>query len=320
VLFTMRQLEYFVTTCEAGSITEAALTIPVAQSSVSAAIAQLEKALGVQLLIRHHAQGVSPTPEGRRFAERARALLQEAGDLERFASELTNELSGVLDLGCLVTLAPLITPRLAREFRAEHPSVHVRLSAWGQQEIFARLREGGLNVAVTYDLALERDIAFEPLAALPAYAVFPADHPLAEEEAIELKELAGLPLVLLDLPHSREYFYSLFQVAGLQPTIAQRSRSPEVIRTLVANGFGYTIVNARPVNEVALDGTELRSVRIAGEPRAMLLGLATLASASSTRLVEAFTEHCRRVIGAGGFPGLPPEGTASIDFSAAPRR
>ena len=34
---------------------------------MSAAIAQLEAALAVELLIRHHAQGVSPTPAGRRF-------------------------------------------------------------------------------------------------------------------------------------------------------------------------------------------------------------------------------------------------------------
>jgi DNA-binding transcriptional LysR family regulator len=63
--FTLRQLEYFLAAAEAGSVTEAAQNIPVAQSSVSAAIAQLEAALGVQLLIRHHAQGISPTAEGR---------------------------------------------------------------------------------------------------------------------------------------------------------------------------------------------------------------------------------------------------------------
>ena len=316
----MRQLEYFVATCETGSITAAALAIPVAQSSVSAAIVQLERTLGVQLLIRHHAQGVSATPEGRRFAERARALLQEAGDLERFASELTNELSGVLDLGCLITLAPLIAPRLARGFKEQNYGVHVRLSALGQQEIFALLREGGLNMAVTYDLDLERDIEFRPLAALPPYAVFPADHPLAGEKAVNLGDLARLPMVLLDLPHSREYFYSLFQVAGLRPTIAQRSHSPEVIRALVANGFGYTIVNARPVHEVALDGTALCSVRIAGDPRAMLLGLAVLASSSATRLTDAFAVYCREALATGEFAGLPPDAPESIDFSAATRR
>ena len=88
--FTLRQLKYFVAAADAGSVTEAALNIPVAQSSVSAAIAQLESALGVQLLIRHHAQGISPTAEGQQFLVRARALLQDADELERFASELTS--------------------------------------------------------------------------------------------------------------------------------------------------------------------------------------------------------------------------------------
>jgi DNA-binding transcriptional LysR family regulator len=65
--FTMRQLEYFVATCDAGSVTEAALSIPVSQSSVSAGVSQLEAALGVQLFVRHHAQSVHPTSAGREF-------------------------------------------------------------------------------------------------------------------------------------------------------------------------------------------------------------------------------------------------------------
>jgi len=70
--FTLRQLEYFVATCDAGSVTGAAKDIPVAASSVSAALSQLGAALGVRLLIRHHARGVSPTPAGRQFLKRAR--------------------------------------------------------------------------------------------------------------------------------------------------------------------------------------------------------------------------------------------------------
>ena len=95
--FTLRQLEYFVATCDAGSVTGAAKGIPVAASSVSAALSQLEAAFGVQLLIRYHARGVSPTPAGRQFLERARALLRDADGLERLASELTGELSGTLE-------------------------------------------------------------------------------------------------------------------------------------------------------------------------------------------------------------------------------
>lgn len=106
-------------------MTDAALGIPVAQSSVSAAIAQLEAALGVQLLIRHHARGVSPTPAGRQLLDRARALLRGADELERFAADLTHEPSGTLELGRMITLAPLATPRLCQSFHREHPGVTV---------------------------------------------------------------------------------------------------------------------------------------------------------------------------------------------------
>jgi DNA-binding transcriptional LysR family regulator len=305
--FTLRQLEYFVATCDSGSVTEAAQNIPVAQSSVSAAIAQLEAALGVKLLIRHHAQGVSPTAEGRRFVARARALLRDSEDLERFASELTNELTGTLSLGCLVTLAPLVTPRLCQDFQRANPAASVELAEAGQADLVARLQTGHLSLALTYDLDLARDLVFEPLAELPPYALFPADHPLAEQEDVTIGQLAEHPLVLLDLPHSRDYFRALFLSEGLEPRIAQRSTQPEVIRTLVANSFGYSIINARPVTEHALDGRPLRTVRIAGAPRAMTLGLATLAATRRTRLTDAFAEHCRRAIAAQTFPGLVPQ-------------
>ncbi len=302
--FTLRQLEYFVAAAEAGSVTEAAQNIPVAQSSVSAAIAQLEAALGVQLLIRHHAHGISPTAEGRQFLERARALLEGADALERFASELTTELSGTLHLGCLVTLAPLVTPRLGQDFRARHPAVGLEMVEAGQQELVAALRSGQLSVALTYDLDLSADLAFLPLASLAPHAVFAAGHPLAGARSVTMAELAEEPLVLLDLPYSRDYFKELFASAGVVPQIAHRSVHPEVIRTMVANDFGYTIVNARPHTSTALDGRPLSTVPIAGDPRPMILGLARLEHVRRTRLVEAFEQHCRAAIESGTVPGL----------------
>lgn len=302
--FTLRQLEYFVAAADAGSVTDAAANIPVAQSSVSAAISQLEAALGVQLLIRHHAQGISPTPEGRQFLTRARALLRDADELERFASELTAELSGTLHLGCLVTLAPLVTPRLGQSFRELHAAVGVEMVEAGQDDLVAGLRSGRLSVALTYDLDLTSDLTFAPLASLPPRACFAGGHPLAAQEAVTMEELAAEPLVLLDLPHSRDYFRALFAAAGVQPTVAHRSVHPEVIRTMVANDFGYTIINARPRVDVALDGRPLVTRPIAGEARPMIMGLARLGALRPTRLVEAFEQHARAAIASGAVPGL----------------
>jgi DNA-binding transcriptional LysR family regulator len=302
--FTLRQLEYFVAAADAGSVTDAAQNIPVAQSSVSAAIAQLEAALGVQLLIRHHAQGISPTAEGRQFLARARALLHDADELERFASELTAELTGTLHLGCLVTLAPLITPRLGQGFRERHPAARLEMVEAGQADLVAGLRSGRLSVALTYDLDLADDLTFAPMASLPPRALLAAGHPLAAKESVTLGDLAGEPLVLLDLPHSRDYFHELFAAAGVEPTVAHRSIHPEVIRTMVANDFGYSIINARPHIDLALDGRPIVTRPIAGDPRPMIMGLARLESIRPTRLVEAFEQHCRAAIAAGSVPGL----------------
>ena len=302
--FTLRQLEYFVAAVETGSITEAALSIPVAQSSVSSAIAQLEAALGVQLFIRHHAQGIDLTTEGRRFADRAKALLKEADELERFASDLTAEISGTLHLGCLVTLAPLVAPHLGKGFRDRHPAVSVEMVEAGQADLVAGLRSGRINVALTYDLEIDLSISFTPLASLPPLAMFAADHPLAAKPFVTIPELASEPLVLLDLPMSRDYFQRLFTEEGCEPSIAHRSEHPEVIRTMVANGFGYSIINARPSISYALDGRPLVLRPIADSPRPMIMGLARLQSLRPTRLVESFEQHCRAAVDADRVPGI----------------
>ena len=198
----------------------------------------------------------------------------------------------------------MITPRLGQDFRELHTTVSLEMVEAGQADLVAGLRTGKLSVVLTYDLDLSPDLMFAPLASLPPCAILAADHPLAAQERVTLEALAREPLVLLDLPHSRDYFQALFAAAGVAPTIAHRSVHPEVIRTMVANDFGYSIINARPHIDVALDGRPLATRPIAGEPRPMILGLARLASLRPTRLVEAFEQHCRAAIEAGTVPGL----------------
>lgn len=60
--YNLRQLKYFITTVECGSVAEASRKLYIAQPAISTAIKGLEDSFGVQLLIRHHAQGVSLTP------------------------------------------------------------------------------------------------------------------------------------------------------------------------------------------------------------------------------------------------------------------
>jgi DNA-binding transcriptional LysR family regulator len=203
-----------------------------------------------------------------------------------------------------VTLAPLLLAALRRSFEAAYPEARVGQAEASQERLFEMLRRAEIDVAITYDLEIPPDVGFEPLAALPPAVMLPAHHPFAGRAGVALGELAEEPMVLLDLPLSREYFLSLFEAAGLRPRIGERTRDMGVLRSLVANGFGYALVNVRPRNAVALDGTPLAHVPLDGPFRPMALGLASVRSERRTRILAAFEAHCRRVFAEEGIPGM----------------
>jgi len=199
-----------------------------------------------------------------------------------------------------VTLAPFVLPDLRKRFEETHEDTVVRQVEAHQADLFRMLRRAEIDVAITYDVELPKDIEFEPLAALPPYALFPVNHPLAAEDVVSLEVLADEPLVLLDLPLSREYFLSLFQSRNLRPTIAERTAHLPMVRTMVANGFGYGLLNIPSSNEKALDGKRLRYVPLAEALRPMILGLITMRSEKKSRILTAFEAHCRDRVTTGG--------------------
>jgi DNA-binding transcriptional LysR family regulator len=112
VRFTLKQLAYFVAAGEAGSILRSAQNIHVSQASISNAIGHLEDVFQIQLLIRHHAQGMSLTTAGSQIMEQAQALLRDADELHSFAGKLSEQVFGSVNVGCFIPLAPIVTPEL----------------------------------------------------------------------------------------------------------------------------------------------------------------------------------------------------------------
>ncbi|MEQ8394148.1 LysR family transcriptional regulator [Thalassobaculum sp.] len=119
--FTFRQLQYFIAAGESGSIALASEAIRISPPSISTAISQLERELGVQLFIRHHAQGLSLTPAGRVLLREARRLIEQAEGLYAVASEAGEQVRGELAVGCLITMAPMVLPELTHSFTAASP-------------------------------------------------------------------------------------------------------------------------------------------------------------------------------------------------------
>jgi len=310
--FTLRQLEYFVAVGEAGSIALAAETVNVTAPSMSSAIAQLEAGFGVQLFTRRHSQGSVLTPTGERFIEQARAILEAADKLNDMANIYTGSVRGSLRIGCMRTFVQLLVPQLRRSFEDKYENVDFTQIEMDQAQIFDALGSARIDVALTYDLSLPSEIDFRPLRALPPYVIVDTAHPLARRHTVSALDLVEHDMVLLDLPHSSDYFLSLFRDLGQRPRIAERTSDIGIQRSLVANGYGFGISNMRTVSELSMDGKAVKYIPLKTDIPALQLGLAMSRAAHVSRTIQAFIDHCHEAADAGALPGFAtwPEATA----------
>lgn len=304
--FTLRQLQYFVAAAEAGSITLAAEQIHISQPSISGAISQLETELGVTLFIRRYSQGLSLTPVGKRIYSEAKAMLEVGEKLYEAANQAGKELHGAISVGCLVTLAPMLIPELCHRFSMKHKNIEMEIVEGSQDHLIEMVRRGELDIFLSYLMHIPDDIRFETLISLPPCVLLPVSHPLASRSKILMEELRDEPYIMLDLPFSRDYFLSLFSMARVSPKITRRSSQPEVVRTMVANGYGVSIVVARPRNENALDNKPTVSVPLGGNVKRLELGYAVQRRKVPTRIQSAFEEHVRKSITQRHIPGMRP--------------
>jgi DNA-binding transcriptional LysR family regulator len=288
--FTLKQLRYFTKAGELSSVTAAAQALHVSQPSISSAILHLEEVTGLQLFVRHHAQGLSLTPAGQKFMRKAQQLLADAEDLGQYAHTLTEQVSGSLKIAGFPTFSPMLMPALMRKFLQTYPQVTLECDELHQQDIISQLTNGRYELAVTYDLQLSNALEFEPIIEFPAYVVLSEHHALAKRESLSLVELAEHPMVLLDWPLSREYFFSLFLSHGVEPNFAYRANSLGMVRGLVSNGFGYSLFNSPMVNKMALDGSMLRAIPIEGKQRPLRLGVAKMSQLQLSPAALAFVE------------------------------
>ena len=303
--FTLRQLEYFVSVGENGSIAQASMQVNVSSPSISAAISQLEEEFGLPLFVRKHAHGLSLTQPGKQFMEQARKILVEADSLNRLAGVISGNVQGPLSVGCLLTFAQVLLPAIRRQFHTQYAEVQVSQIECDQQTLIEKMRHADIDIALTYDLEIPPDLEFIPLRSLPLYAVFAADHPLAKRETVSVETLVEFPMVLLDLPISRNYFMSVFERVGCTPNIVERTRDMAVMRSLVANGFGFSVANIRPHSDLSPDGQELCYIPLAGTQRPMRLGFVLPKGARSILSVDAFINNATETLSNWGYPGIP---------------
>lgn len=299
IRYSLRQLRYFVAAAETLSFTAAARALHVSQPSVSTALSDIEESFGVQLFIRHHAQGLSLTQTGQNLLLKARMLLRQAEELQTEAFALGDKIAGNIAIGCLISLAPQVVPTIMRDYRTQFSDISIHITDTDQMTLFDKLFDGSLEIALSYNIEVPSEIEFLPLADLPPYALLPPNHPLAEKKDLSLDDLVAYPYVLLDLPISREYFLSLFTNANLEPKISYKTTSSEVLKGIVANGEAFSLLNFPVQNKKTIDGRPFLTRTLHRDYKALVLGLMHVKGLHKRRVIEHFIDYSKQIA-----PGL----------------
>ncbi len=238
------QLKYFKTVAETGKISDAAKALFLSAPALSTSISRLEKELGTPLFERTNNR-ILLNCRGRIFL---RYVNQIFSDLENAKAELRRS---TLQLGRHIALASVASTRwvnMITDFSQAHPGFTLHCTSIRRLDIAA----GGLSAQYNFLLAAEDDIPeyyADKLDSLflfeehPVVMVHP-EHPLAQKEAVDLRELPeeGLFLPMQDFP-LYDHLVSLFESCGL-PFPAGNAYSHLTTQQLAARGLGVAFATS----------------------------------------------------------------------------
>jgi LysR family nitrogen assimilation transcriptional regulator len=247
-----RHLRSFLKIADTGSISRAAVSLGIAQPSLSQQLLRLEDEVGCELF-RRNARGVTLTEAGRVLQEHARQILRATEQAVEDVRLLTAEPSGEVILAVPYSISRLAGVALVEAMRRHAPQVSFRLVEAATGQILGWLEGAKIDLGILLDLGPMQLLSARRLATEELWLIGPADRfgSAAAPAEIAFAEVAGLPLILPGQPHGLRQL--LDHEAGRRNTtlkVAQEIDAIGHIGALVAHGHGYSIL---PLPAVADD-------------------------------------------------------------------
>jgi DNA-binding transcriptional LysR family regulator len=206
----------------------AAVRLFISQPALSQAIAGLERALGVQLLVRSR-QSVELTDAGAELLGRARGLLADREEAVEGVRRVARGEAGVLRVG-VALLADHEVGGILAAFAAEHPGVFLDRFGAVSERLLASVRDYGLEVALVHQvpvLATLEGVDWEVFRQASLAVAVGLDSPFAERESVALSELSGATFLAIPRELAPSAFEGLITAirtyGGFEPKLLESS-------------------------------------------------------------------------------------------------
>ena len=261
----LRQLEIIRAIADTGSFTAAGQKLHVSQSAISRQILLLEQELG-EAVFHRIGRRIRITAAGESLLQLSHRVFQDLEDTVTAISEKQESLRGTLRFVGGMTVCLYVFPTLLSEVRRVHPNLDLKVTVGSTERSIAMLRSGAGDLGL---LTLPIDAA--DLVSVPVLeeellvATYP-NHPLAMKRQVSLTELHRQPFILFETGSiTRRMVDDLFSRERIEAKIVMETENVEIIKAMVRNGLGISIV---PWQAVAADvkAKQLFVSRITGHP------------------------------------------------------
>jgi LysR family nitrogen assimilation transcriptional regulator len=298
----IRQIRAFLAIADTGSVTQAAERLHIVQPAVSRQLKLLEDDVGAPLFERDR-RGMQLTEAGHILLERARRALRELDAARLEIRPTLGLISGNVNLGILPSSCELITGPLVGALKERYPHMRVSLSVGYTDHLLRWLESGEIDVALLYDPApspaLEVTLLVEESLSLVGLAALG----LNDDEPVTVQALGRSPLVLPSAPHRlRSLVEHACAVAGVQLTVAAETNALGVQKTLVAQGYGLSVM-PRVAVQSEIERGLFSAARINGPEflrRIVLARPTTRRSSTAVRCAMSVLQTCVKDIACSG--------------------
>ena len=268
----LRFLKIYCDIVDLGSFSRAAKANEVSQSNASQVVHHLEEDLGVQLIDRSKRPFVV-TPEGQRFHEGCRVIVQRYDDLEREVRSLHEAAAGRLTVASIYSVGLAHMSRYLREFLAAHPMADVRLEYLHPHRVYEAVDQGDADLGLVSYPEESTSIATLPWRNEPMVLVCYPQHPLTRRRSVSLEMLRGEPVVAFQAGlQIREEIDRVLALHRVPVRIALEFDNIETIKRAIEIGAGISLLPEPTITREIETGT-LVQIPIEGEPLVRPLGI-----------------------------------------------
>ena len=264
----LKQMEYFITIVNEGSISAAAKSLHISQPPLSTQMKLLEEELGVTLFQRG-SRSIILTEAGKLFYDRAQGILDMTGAARQELEQMGRGLHGALRLGMISSVETEAIINRITAFRTQHPGVNFCIYEGNTYQLMDKLNTGLIEAAIVRTPFPEESYDCLYLAEEPMMAVGMAKHfPDPHADSISLGQLAACPLIIYRrwenvlnhmLPHNRQDYLCVnddartsltwagtgIGVAIAPASIARRAHPGMLVKTITTPGFTSRITLIR---------------------------------------------------------------------------